>query len=130
MTEIPKPKKIRDFMDLEAWKQAHQLVLGVYSMTKKFPREEAFGITNQMRRAAVSITSNIAEGFSRQSAKEKIQFYAMARGSLTELQNQLLIARDVSYLEEDDYRHIFETLSSTHRLINGLMKYLRNASPT
>jgi len=87
--------KIKSFMDLDAWKEGHRLVLEIYQITKKFPREELFGLTNQLRRAAVSFTSNIAEGFSRNSYKEKLQFYSMALGSLTEIQNQLLISRDI-----------------------------------
>lgn len=91
-------KKIAAFTDLDAWKEGHQLVILIYMLTKQFPRDEQFGLTSQIRRAVVSITSNIAEGFSRNSYREKLQFYSMALGSLTEVQNQLLIAKDVGYL--------------------------------
>lgn len=77
-------RKIKSFTDLNVWKEGHKLVLQVYKLTKEFPKEELFGLTNQIRRAAVSITSNIAEGFSRHSYKEKLQFYSTALGSLTE----------------------------------------------
>ena len=70
--------KIKSFVDLDAWKEGHKLVLVIYNLTKAFPHEEAFGLNSQMRRCAVSITSNIAEGFSRQSYKEKIQFYSIS----------------------------------------------------
>jgi four helix bundle protein len=70
--------KIRFFIDLYAWKEAHKLVLLIYNITKEFPKEELFGLSNQIRRAVVSVTSNIAEGFSRNSYKEKSQFYSMA----------------------------------------------------
>ena len=86
-------RKIKSFTDLNAWKESHKLVLMVYGVTKTFPREEIFALVSQMRRCAVSITSNIAEGFSRQSYKEKVQFYSISQGSVTELQSQLLIAR-------------------------------------
>lgn len=89
---------IRTFKELDAWKIGHEFVLTVYSLTKSFPKEEIFGLTSQLRRCAVSITSNIAEGFSRQSFKEKIQFYSISLGSLTESQNQLTIAKDIGYL--------------------------------
>lgn len=78
-------RKIKSFTDLTVWKEAHELVLLIYSLTKDFPKEELFGLVTQIRRAVVSITSNIAEGFSRNSYKEKAQFYAMALGSLTEV---------------------------------------------
>src|SRR3989344_224377 len=87
-------KKIQSFTDLEVWRESHKLVLMVYKFTKNFPKNELFGLTSQLRRAVVSITSNIAEGFSRFSYKEKIQFYSIAFGSLTEVQNQLLISKD------------------------------------
>ncbi len=120
-------KKIRSFKDLEAWRHGHILVLSIYRITKLYPRDEQFGITNQMRRAAVSITSNIAEGFSRQTFKEKYQFYSIALGSLTELQNQLLISKDIGYLSEPDFQKIDEQSLFTLKLIRGLLKYAKNA---
>lgn len=115
-------KKIRSFTDLNAWKEAHKLVLMIYKATKNFPKEELFGLMNQMRRAAVSITSNIAEGFSRQSYKEKVQFYCVAQGSNTELQNQLLVARDVGYLTKEEFHEIAQQSVISHKLLNGLIK--------
>lgn len=114
--------KINSFKDLDAWKEGHELVLMVYEATKAFPKEELFGLTNQMRRAVVSITSNIAEGFSRQSYKEKIHFYYLAQGSNTELQNQLLIAKDVKYLTEPDFNNIVNQSITSHKILNGLIK--------
>jgi four helix bundle protein len=98
----------------------------IYKQTEKSPQKELFGLTNQMRRAAVSITSQIAEGFSRQSYKEKIQFYSISLGSNTELQNQLLIARDVGYLEKDQFNAIARQTIKTHKLLNGLIKKSKN----
>ena len=117
-------RKIRSFTDLVAWQEGHKLVLIIYKITKEFPKEEIFALTNQMRRCAVSITSNIAEGFSRKSNKEKIQFYHTALGSLTELQNQLLIARDIKYVHEQNFKLIAEQIVTTRKLINGLKKFL------
>lgn len=114
--------KIKTFTDLNAWKNGHELILDIYKTTNTFPQSEIFGITSQIRRSAVSITSNIAEGFSRQSYKEKIQFYSIAQGSLTELQSQLLIARDVGYMNGDSYDKNFEKTITTHKLIGGLIK--------
>lgn len=84
-------EKIRKFTDLVAWKEGHKLVLMIYQKTKDFPKDELYSITNQMRRAVASITANIAEGFGRQSYKEKIQFYYLAQGSLTELKMHLML---------------------------------------
>jgi len=118
-------KKIKLFTDLEVWQEAHKLVLMVYKITKDFPKEELFGLVSQLRRAAVSVTSNIAEGFSRFSYKEKIQFYSMALGSLTELQNQLLVARDVGYLNESDFDNISRQSVSVQKLLNAFIKKSR-----
>lgn len=115
-------EKIYSFTDLKAWKQGHELVLFVYEITKHFPQNEVFGLTSQMRRAVVSITSNIAEGFSRISNKEKAQFYSIALGSLTEIQNQSYIARDVGFISQEDFLKIEELLIVTSRLINGLRR--------
>jgi len=98
--------KITNFTDLNAWKEAHSLVLGVYKILKTFPKQETFALNDQMRRCAISISSNIAEGFSRQGNKEKIQFYFISKGSLTELQNQLLIAKDVGYIDKNEFKNI------------------------
>jgi four helix bundle protein len=120
-------RKIQNFTDLEAWRVAHQLVIGIYKLTQKYPQNEQFGIVNQMRRAAVSITSNIAEGFSRNSLKEKAQFYAIAKGSLTEVENQLLISRDIRYLSAADFERIEQEVRQSNKLITGLLKYARSA---
>jgi|SRR3989344_7064842 len=114
--------KIQSFTDLEAWKQGHKIVLAIYTMTKDFPKDEIFSLTSQMRRCAVSITSNIAEGFGRQGFKEKIQFYFIARGSIIELQNQLLVAKDVGYLTIDNFRQIAAETVTAHKILNGLIK--------
>lgn len=114
--------KIQSFTDLNAWKEAHKLVIMIYKMTKNFPKEEIFALTSQVRRAAVSIVSNIAEGFSRRSPPDKRQFYFTALGSLTETQSQLLIARDLSYLSTDDFNLIASQSVVVSKLVNGLIK--------
>jgi len=114
--------KIKTFKDLIAWKEGHLLVLEIYKITENFPKSEIFGLTNQMRRAAVSITSNIAEGFSRRTAKEKIQFYRTSLGSLTEIQNQLIVSKDLKYITNDLYEAIDQKTTIIHKLINGLVK--------
>lgn len=118
-------KKIRSFTDLHAWKEGHKLVLEVYKISKNFPREEKFGLVDQLRRASVSITSNIAEGFSRKSKKEKTQFLFTALGSLTEVQNQLLIAKDLGYLDKDRFVELAKSSVVISKLINGLIKSLK-----
>lgn len=117
---------IKSFTDLDAWKEGHKLVLIIYQITKTFPQEEIFGLVSQMKRCVVSITSNIAEGFSRQSYKEKLQFYTIAQGSVTELQNQLLIARDVGFIAKDDFQELAEQSIKVHKIINGLIKKSRS----
>jgi len=114
--------KIKNFTDLNAYKEAHKLVLIIYKVTNKFPKEERYGLINQMRRATVSITSNIAEGFSRNTIKDKCQFYTLAQGSLTELQSQLLISRDLSYLTREDFNQIANQTVIVNKLINGLKR--------
>lgn len=118
--------KIKSFTDLLCWREGHKLVLMIYKITDKFPNKEIFGLTNQMRRCAVSITSNIAEGFGRNTNKDKCQFYYMAYGSLTELQNQLIIARDVKYLSLDNFKKIADKTVTVAKLINGLKRIRYN----
>lgn len=121
-------EKIKSFTDLRAWKEAHALAVELYQSTESFPKEELFGITSQMRRAAVSITSNIAEGFSRGGYKEKTRFYTMALGSNTELQNQLLVARDVNYLENESFKKLADRAVSVNKILNGLIKTSKSRS--
>lgn len=116
--------KINNFTDLISWKETHSLVIEIYKVTKKFPKEERYGLTDQIRRCAVSISSNIAEGFSRKGKKEKIQFYYLSKGSLTELQNQLLISKDVGYLSKEIFKEIAEKTVVVHKLINGSIRSL------
>ncbi|PIR13406.1 hypothetical protein COV49_02435 [Candidatus Falkowbacteria bacterium CG11_big_fil_rev_8_21_14_0_20_39_10] len=113
---------MRSFTDLDAWKEGHKLVLTIYKITETFPKKELFTLTSQMVRCAISITSNIAEGFSRQYYKEKIQFYSISLGSVTELQNQLLIARDIGYITESQFQAIAKQSVKVHKIINGLIK--------
>lgn len=121
-------KKIQSFTDLDAWKEGHNLVLMVYRMTKQFPKDELFALTSQMRRCAVSITSNVAEGFSRQSSKEKVQFYSISLGSITELQSQLLIAKDVNYLEQEKFQEAAHQSVQVHKITGGLIRSLKRAT--
>src|SRR5690606_38341220 len=95
--------KITKFTDLVAWQKGHTLVIKIYKTTSDFPKQETYSLIDQMRRCGISITSNLAEGFNRQSTKEKIQFYYISLGSLTELQNQLLVAKDVGYLKQSQF---------------------------
>lgn len=117
--------KIQSFTDLIAWQKAHSLVLSVFKATNGFPKE-AYSLIDQMRRCVISITSNIAEGFSRKSKKEKNQFYYMSLGSTTELQNQLLISRDLRYISKKDFSTIAQETIQVHKLINGLIKSSRD----
>jgi len=112
---------IKSFTDLNAWKEGHKLVLFVYKITAKFSKKETYSLVDQMRRSAVSITSNIAEGFGRQSYKDRLKFYFQAQGSLTELKNQILVAKDVGYLEDGDFKVLSNQANITHRLLQGLM---------
>ena len=114
--------KISSFKDLIVWQKGHMLVLEIYSITKEFTKEELFGLTNQIRRAAVSFTSNIAEGFSRSSYKEKTQFYSISLGSLTEIETQLIIAKDLEYISNKKYDKLIERIIELHKITNGIIK--------
>jgi four helix bundle protein len=122
-------EKIHSFTDLRTWKEAHKLLLMIYKQTNDFPREEQFGLKLQLRRAVVSVTSNIAEGFSRKSSKDKMNFYRMSLSSLTEIQNQILIARDVSYIIKNQFNDIAEQTVTVSKLINGLIKSMNSRTP-
>jgi len=98
--------KIQNFYDLEAWKSGHDLVLEVYKITNGFPQEERFGLISQLRRASSSITANIAEGFERYHFNDKKRFYYQARGSVGEIQNFLILAKDLNFISIENYNGI------------------------
>ncbi|OGB90907.1 hypothetical protein A2625_07700 [candidate division WOR-1 bacterium RIFCSPHIGHO2_01_FULL_53_15] len=114
--------KIKDFTDLEVWKCGHEFVIEIYKVTQTFPRQEIYGIISQLRRSAASITSNIAEGFSRFSYKDKARFYYIARGSVSESQNHLLISRDVGYLDQVSVSRLLSKADQIRRILNGLIR--------
>ncbi len=116
---------IRSFRDLDVWKRAIQLVKEIYLITKGFPKEEIYGLTSQMRRAAVSIPSNIAEGKTRQSKSEYIQFLYIALSSTSELETQVVISKELKYINgkiEDDF---LEGLDHISRMLRNLIKGLK-----
>jgi len=119
-------KKIQSFTDLVVWRKGHALVLDIYKVTKTFPKEERYSLVDQMRRCAVSITSNIAEGFNRQGKREKVQFYYTALASCTELQNQLLVAKDVGYLDSKIFKEFAQLTVEVNKLLNGLIRSVKN----
>lgn len=110
--------------ELDAWKLSIELVSEIYEITKTFPKEEIYGLTNQIRRCAVSIPSNIAEGSARQSDKELVQFLYISLGSLAELETQLIIAQKLSYAL--DLQYFFDKLNAIKKMVLGLIKYLKN----
>jgi four helix bundle protein len=113
--------KINCFQDLIVWREGHNLVLMIYHATKKFPKDELYCLVNQARRAVISITSNVTEGFSRQSYREKVQFFYLALGSLNELYNQMIAAKDLDYLTKDEFDKIETQILSVQRLLNAFI---------
>lgn len=113
---------IKDFYDLDAWKESHKLVLEVYRLVKKLPVEEKYGVTDQLRRAVSSITANLAEGFGRYSYKDRNHFNYQARGSIKEVQNFLLISRDLEYVPRVDFERLWIQIKKAEMLINGLIR--------
>ncbi|SMB88624.1 four helix bundle protein [Desulfonispora thiosulfatigenes DSM 11270] len=113
-----------DTSKLLVWQRSHELVLNIYEVTKDFPKDEQFGLTSQIRRAAVSVPSNIVEGKARGSSKEYKRFLLMARGSLEETKYQLLLAKDLKYIDEKKYKEVLNLAMETGRLLAGLIKSL------
>ena len=112
-----------DYRTLEAWVKARALASHIYRLTAQFPRAEIFGLTQQMRRAAVSVPSNIAEGQGRKSTKDRIAFLVIARGSLHEIETQALIAGDLEFIATQRAEDIVERTTEVARLVNGLIRH-------
>ena len=116
----------KTYKELDVWIKTRAFVKEIYIVTKDFPQDEMFGLTSQMRRCAISIPSNIAEGYGRQYKKETIQFFHIARGSLYELETQLYISADLAYLSALKLAQMILQLEECRKLLSGLIKYFEN----
>jgi four helix bundle protein len=116
-------RKINSYRELDVWQQARELVKYIYQLTSKFPSEEKYGLINQLRRAAISVPSNIAEGCGRNHPRDSIQFYFVARGSLYEVETQLILASDLQIISHNDLEQALEKLTRCKKLLNGFINY-------
>jgi four helix bundle protein len=116
---------VKTFRDLTTWQDAKKLVVAIYEATATFPTEEKFGLISQMRRSAVSIAGNIAEGFGRISIKEKLNFYNQAHGSLTELQSHLSISMDLKFISKANAEGLLSVIQNCQASLQGLIKSTR-----
>ena len=112
--------------DLDVWKKSVSLVTSIYEVTKTFPKDDIYGLTNQIRRSAVSIPSNMAEGSARKGEKEFIQFLYISLGSMAELETQLIIANNLKYVNLNDYELMTGRLEEIRKMIIGLIKFVKN----
>ena len=117
---------MQDFRRLHVWKKAHDLTLDIYKYTDGFPKNEVYGLTSQIRRAAVSIASNIAEGAGRSTDAELARYVEIAGGSASEVEYQLMLARDLKFLEANSYEALNGQVNEVKRMLNALSKTLRN----
>jgi four helix bundle protein len=116
--------EIKNFTNLKTWQHHYQIVLEIYKITATFPKDEQFGLTSQLRRSSASITANIAEGFGRHHRKDKKRFYIHARGSNTESQNHIILAKDLGLIHENIFQDLFDRLSEGRKLLNSLIRGL------
>ncbi|HSC77093.1 MAG TPA: four helix bundle protein [Candidatus Acidoferrales bacterium] len=117
---------LKSFQELQAWKEARELALGVYRMTSTFPREERYGLTAQLRRCASSVGANIAEGFGRRSTKDFIRYLEIASGSLEETRHFLILAHDLGYVKPATFRLFGGNCDRTGKLLGALVRSLKN----
>lgn len=119
---------LKSYRDLEVWQKAMDLVVACYQITKKFPKNEVYGLINQLQRAAVSIPANIAEGRERQYSKEFIQHLSIAYGSLAELETHIQIAERLTYIDMNQLKKLLDKTAEIGRMLNGLRKSLEKRS--
>ena len=117
---------LRSYKELKVWQKSHQLSLAVYKITKKFPQNERSGMTAQMRRAAVSVPSNIAEGYGRKTTQDYIRFLYIAYGSTCELETQLLLSGDLGYFDSESISEFQSKIGEIERMLKALIKSLEN----
>ncbi len=111
------------YKDLNVWQEARKLSKDIYSLTSEFPKEEQFGLINQMRRCAISVPSNIAEGCGRNYPKDSIQFFHISRGSLYELETQSYLSFDLNYIDQTKLNQVLLSTETTRKLLSGFIKY-------
>jgi len=116
------------YTELEVWREARILVNEVYLISKEFPKEEIYGLTNQMKRCAISIPSNIAEGCGRQHYKDSLRFFFIARGSLYELETQIYLAMDQSYISKEISKNLMFQIEKCRKLLSGFINYYKDQS--
>src|SRR5688572_27811315 len=121
---------MQDFRNLDVWRIAHELTLGVYRQTKSFPPDERFGLTSQLRRAASSIEANLAEGCGRGSDSDFARFVQMAMGPASEVECHLLLARDLGYVDEDSHCFSEQQVQRVKRMLAALLKSLKRTEPS
>ena len=114
--------KIKSFTDLEAWRESRKLVKFIYDLTSTFPKEETYALIDQVRRAAISISANLAEGFGMRTYKDKLRYYYMSQGSINELKSHLIISKDLKYLTKEELEDVAKTVKYVHALVFGLIK--------
>ncbi len=116
-------KEYTSYTELDVWKQSRELVNLIYTTTKSFPKEELYGLTSQIRRSAVSIPSNIAEGLGRNHSKDSLQFFFIARGSQYELETQVYLAFDQQFINHETLEIILDKITTGKKLLNGFINY-------
>jgi four helix bundle protein len=121
----PRRKKMRDFKELKVWQKAHRFVLDVYQQSRSFPPDERFVLVVHLRKSAISVPSNIAEGCGRESERELAQFLSIAAGSASETEYQLLLARDLGYLPPEAHRQLDDQVNEVKRMLNSFLQKLR-----
>lgn len=126
---MSEPQKIRNYRDLAVWQRGIDIALAVYEVTKSFPADERFGLTSQLRRAAVSVPANIAEGHARSSTKDYLRYVAIAIGSLAETATFIELAGRLGYGNVEEMRKIFEMTTEERRMLRALQKSLRHRLP-
>jgi len=116
---------MKSYIELDVWKEARKLVSQIYLVTRLFPKEELYGITNQIRRCPISVPSNIAEGCGRQTPKDTLRFLNISRGSLYELETQLYLSKDLNFISDETLDNLLTQTETCKKLINGFMNYYK-----
>jgi len=121
-------EKVKSFKDLKVWQSSYELALAVYEATKAFPKDELYGMVSQMRRSCVSVPSNIAEGYSRRGRPEYIRFLGIAYGSLSELETQILLSKDLKYINEEQFDRLIKLKDGIGGMLYKLMQKLSSVN--